>query len=177
MMRSIRSTNSCTALLLLVLLLVPPGRHLAAEASSSCAFLKDAVPVEYELPVDIVVPDTKLKFINIIPVITRKVSPTPKITITRYSIEPTIQVDDKDGSLIISSKDCSSSSSSSSGGKTSAAATMANASWKWGLTAAAAMCLAQANGHAGPPLQPPRPLVVAAVSRRQQLLAVDRCRR
>jgi hypothetical protein len=135
---------------------------LAAEASSSCAFLKDAVPVEYELPVDIVVPDTKLKFINIIPVITRKVSPTPKITITRYSIEPTIQVDDKDGSLIISSKDCSSSSSSSSGGKTSAAATMANASWKWGLTAAAAMCLAQANGHAGPPLQPPRPLVVAA---------------
>jgi hypothetical protein len=157
MMRSIRSTNSrCTAqkitlswgvgLLLLVLLPV-------VAASSSCAFLPDAVPVEYELPVDIVIPDTKLKFIDIIPVVIRKVSPTPKITITRYSIAPTIEVDETDGSLVISSKDCSSSS-----GKTSAAAPMANGGWKWGLTAAV-MCLAQANGHLN---APQRPLVVAA---------------
>jgi hypothetical protein len=156
MMRSIRSTNSrCTAkqitlswgVGLLLVVLLP-----SMAASSSCAFLPDAVPVEYELPVDIVIPDTKLKFIDIIPVVIRKVSPTPKITITRYSIAPTIQVDETDGSLIISSKDCSGSSSG-----TSAAATMANGGWKWGLTAAA-MCLA-ANGHLN---APQRPLVVAA---------------
>jgi hypothetical protein len=141
MMMLLGSSSALLALLHLVVV------H-AASASSYCAFLSNVEPVEYLLPVDLVEPDTKLKFVDIVPIITRKVSPRHKITITRYSVRPTIQVDEADGSLIISSDKCvASSEDTAAGGDGATTTTTASAArstmrqgggWSWGIMATAA---------------------------------------
>ena len=83
---------------------------ILAASQNACSFLPvDSAPAkEYNLSPSAVV-ELHLKFIDVIPSVTREQLPldaTPKITIHRYSSEPSIEYDEKSRTVIISADSC-----------------------------------------------------------------------
>jgi hypothetical protein len=87
----------------------------ASSSSVSCPYLNEAAPIELELPAYVLAsPTVKLQitfngFNGISPIVRRRqraVGSKPKIIITRYSSEPTIEYDEITGAVVISAASC-----------------------------------------------------------------------
>lgn len=91
----------------------------AAALGAKCSFLTDSQPIELALPESVLAHPLKnlpLEFRGVSPIVTRKTlkyGEKPKVTIQKYSSEPSIFYDDVEGKVVVTSSTCSDGEGSS----------------------------------------------------------------
>lgn len=79
--------------------------------ANTCSYLDNVSPLDFELPASSVLDGSTLPihFIGVAPSVIRKTLPpggTPKVTVTKYSIAPTVTYDESSGTLHVSADGC-----------------------------------------------------------------------